>query len=85
MVLEDKGQAMTLTDQLQNTPLKKKMENKIVAHVTHEFSKAGLTLPLPKFRDDMATYDEPAAAKMANRLRAGAMLLAQVLDERETT
>jgi hypothetical protein len=39
---------------------------------------------LPKFRDDMATYDEPAAAKMANRLRAGAMLFAQVLDERET-
>lgn len=76
---------MNLSDQLQNTSLKKKMENKIVAHVTHEFSKAGLTLPLPKFRDEMVTYDEPAAAKLANRLRTGAMLFAQVLDERETT
>lgn len=74
---------MNLSDQLQNSPLKKKMENKIVAHVTHEFSKAGLTLPLPKFRDGMAKYDEPAAAKMANRLRTGAMLFAQVLDEME--
>ncbi|MGO3385925.1 MAG: hypothetical protein ACTIMQ_14590, partial [Acinetobacter guillouiae] len=70
-------------DQLQNTSLKKKMENKIVAHITHEFSKAGLTLPLPKFRDNMVTYDEPAAAKLANRLRTGAMLFAQVLDEME--
>lgn len=76
---------MKISDQLQNTSLKKKMENKIVAHITHEFSKAGLMLPLPKFRDDMATYDEPAAAKLANRLRTGAMLFAQVLDERETT
>lgn len=75
---------MSYTNQLQNTTLKKKMENKIVAHITHEFSKAGLTLPLPKFRDDMVTYDEPAAAKMANRLRTGAMLFAQVLDERES-
>lgn len=75
---------MKISEQLQNTSLKKKMENKIVAHVTHEFSKAGLTLPLPKFRDEMATYDEPAAAKMANRLRTGAMLFAQVMDEMET-
>lgn len=74
---------MSYTNQLQNTTLKKKMENKIVAHITHEFSKAGLTLPLPKFRDDMATYDEPSAAKMANRLRTGAMLFALVLDEME--
>lgn len=75
---------MSYTNQLQNTTLKKKMENKIVAHITHEFSKAGLTLPLPKFRDNMVTYDEPAAAKLANRLRTGAMLFAQVLDEMET-
>lgn len=74
---------MSYTNQLQNTTLKKKMENKIVAHITHEFSKAGLTLPLPKFRDNMVTYDEPAAAKLANRLRTGAMLFAQVLDEME--
>lgn len=75
---------MTLTDQLQNTPLKKKMEDKIAAHITHEFSKAGIPLPLPKFRDDMVTYDEPAAAKISNHIRTGAMLFAQVLDEMES-
>lgn len=70
---------------LQNLAFKKKLENKIAAHITHEYSKAGLELPLPKFRESMVTYDEPAAAKMANRLRSGAVLLAQALDEMEVT
>lgn len=73
---------MKRVEQIQTT-LKKSFENKLVAHITHEFSKANIVLPLPKFRNDMATYDEPAAAKMANRLRTGAMLFAQVLDEKE--
>ena len=76
---------MTNFELLQTQAFKKKLENKIVAHITHEYSKAGLNLPLPKFREDMVTYDEPSAAKMANRLRAGAVLLAQALDEMEAT
>lgn len=53
---------MKRIEQIQTT-LKKNFENKLVAHITHEFSKANIALPLPKFRDGMATYDEPAAAK----------------------
>lgn len=79
---------MTNFELLQTQAFKKKMENKIVAHITHEYSKAGLNLPLPKFREDMVTYDEPSAAKMANRglgELVGAVLLAQALDEMEAT
>ena len=74
---------MKKINQIQTT-LKKKFEDKVAAHITHEYSKAGLTLPLPKFRDDMVTYDEPAAAKISNHIRTGAMLFAQVLDEMES-
>jgi hypothetical protein len=38
--------------------------------------------PLPKFRDNMATYDEANVTKMANRIRTGAVLLARLLDEK---
>ena len=41
---------MTNFELLQTQAFKKKMENKLVAHITHEYSKAGLNLPLPKFR-----------------------------------
>lgn len=74
---------MKRIDLLQTPEFKKKLENKIVSHITHEFSKAGLELPLPKFRQNMVEFDQAAAQKMANRLRSGAVLMAQALDEME--
>lgn len=74
---------MTHIEMLQNPNFKRKLENKIVAHINHEFSKAGRELPLPKFRNDMVTYDEANVAKLVNRIRTGAVLLAQLLDEKE--
>ena len=41
--------------QLQDPTFKRSLENKIVAHINHEFSKAGRELPLPKFRDNVVT------------------------------
>lgn len=77
---------MKISEQLQTLQLQKKVEDKIVAYITTECQKANINpLPLPKFREGLATYDEPKFAKMANRLRKGAVLLAQVLDEREST
>lgn len=75
---------MKISEQLQNQTFQKKIENKIVAYITHECSKSGIDpLPLPKFRDNLATYDDPRFAKMANHVRKGAVLLAQALDEKE--
>lgn len=77
---------MTLNEQLQNPTFQKKVEDKIVAYIITECQKAGINpLPLPKFRNGFATFDEPKFAKIANHLRQGSVILAQVLDERETT
>ena len=69
--------------QLQDPTFKRNLDNKIVAHINHEFSKAGRELPLPKFRDNLVTYDDPNVMKLVNRCRTGAVLLAQLLDEKE--
>ena len=69
--------------QLQDPTFKRSLENKIVAHINHEFSKAGRELPLPKFRDNVVTYDDPNVMKLVKRCRSGAVLLAQLLDEKE--
>lgn len=69
--------------QLQDPTFKRSLENKIVAHINHEFSKAGRELPLPKFRDNVVTYDDPNVMKLVKRCRTGAILLAQLLDEKE--
>lgn len=42
-----------------------------------------LSPPLPKFENDMATYAEANVSKLANRVRTGAVLFAQLLDEKE--
>lgn len=70
---------------LRDPNFKRSLESKIVAHINHEFAKAGRELPLPKFRDNMATYDDPNVTKLANRCRTGAILLAQLLDEKDAT
>lgn len=57
-------------------------EGHIVSHINAEYMKAGMSPPLPKFRDNMATYDEANVTKMANRIRTGAVLLARLLDEK---
>lgn len=68
---------------LQNPDFKRSLENKIVAHINAEYLKLGMSPPLPKFRNNMATYDEANVTKLANRVRTGAVLLAQLLDEKE--
>lgn len=68
---------------IQNPDFKRSLENKIVAHINAEYLKLGMSPPLPKFRDNMATYDEANVTKLANRVRTGAVLLAQLLDEKE--
>ncbi|MPW45333.1 hypothetical protein [Acinetobacter guerrae] len=74
---------MTHLEKLQDPNYKRALENKIVAHINTEYMKAGMSPPLPKFRNDMATYDEPTVTKLANRVRTGAVLFAQLLDEKE--
>lgn len=77
---------MKFSEQLQNPTFQKKVEDKIVAYIITECQKVGIDpLPLPKFRNGFATFDEPKFAKIANHLRQGSVILAQVLDERETT
>lgn len=68
---------------LQNPDFKRSLENKIVAHINAEYLKLGISPPLPKFRNNMATYDEANVTKLANRVRTGAVLLAQLLDEKD--
>ena len=75
---------MTHIEMLKDPNFKRNLDNKIVAHINHEFSKAGRELPLPKFRDNLVTYDDPNVMKLVNRCRTGAVLLAQLLDEKET-
>lgn len=74
---------MTHVEMLQDPNFKRQLESKIVAHINNEFSKRGLELPLPKFRNNIATYDDPNVAKLATRCRAGAVLLARLLDEKD--
>lgn len=74
---------MTHVEMLQDPNFKRQLESKIVAHINNEFSKRGLELPLPKFRNNIATYDDPNVAKLATRCRAGAVLFAQLLDEKD--
>ena len=74
---------MTHIEMLKDPNFKRNLDNKIVAHINHEFSKAGRELPLPKFRDNLVTYDDPNVMKLVNRCRTGAILLAQLLDEKE--
>lgn len=76
---------MTHIKMLQNPEFKRNLENKIVAHINTEYMKADMSLPLPKFRNNMATYDEVNVTKLANRIRTGAVLFAQLLDENEAT
>ena len=74
---------MTHIEMLKDPNFKRNLDNKIVAHINHEFSKAGRELPLPKFRDNLVTYDDPNVMKLVKRCRTGAILLAQLLDEKE--
>ncbi|RKG38638.1 MULTISPECIES: hypothetical protein [unclassified Acinetobacter] len=75
---------MTHIEMLKDPNFKRNLDNKIVAHINHEFSKAGRELPLPKFRDNLVTYDDPNVMKLVNRCRTGAVLLAQLLDEKSS-
>ncbi|MDM1718073.1 hypothetical protein [Acinetobacter towneri] len=72
---------MTHIDMLKDPAFKRSLENKIVAHINTEYMKAGMSPPLPKFRNDVATYDEENVTKLAKRIRVGIVLLAQTLDE----
>lgn len=72
---------MTYVQKLQDPTFKRSLENKIVAHINTEYMKAGMSPPLPKFRNDVATYDEENVTKLAKRIRVGIVLLAQTLDD----
>lgn len=73
---------MTHIEMLQNPDFKRSLENKIVAHINTEYMKAGMSPPVPKFRNNMATYEEANVTKLANRVRTGMVLFAQALDEK---
>ncbi|WP_151706796.1 hypothetical protein [Acinetobacter sp. TUM15064] len=74
---------MTHFEMLQSPNFKLSLERKIVAHITEEYLKVGMSPPLPKYVNDMATYAEANVSKLANRVRTGAVLFAQLLDEKE--
>jgi hypothetical protein len=74
---------MTHLDLLRSPNFKRSFERKIVAHINAEYMKAGMSPPLPKFENDMATYAEANVSKLANRVRTGAVLFAQLLDEQK--
>ena len=74
---------MNHLDLLRSPNFKRSFERKIVAHINSEYMKAGMSPPLPKFENDMATYAEENVSKLANRVRTGAVLFAQLLDEKE--
>lgn len=74
---------MTYLEMLQDADFKRRFENKIVAHINAEYMKVGISPPLPKFRNNVANYDEANVTKLANRVRTGAVLLAQFLDEQK--
>lgn len=73
---------MTHIEMLQDPDFKRSLENKIVAHINTEYMKAGMSPPVPKFRNNMATYEEANVTKLANRVRTGMVLMAQALDEK---
>ena len=60
---------MTHLEMLQDPDFKRSLENKIVAHINTEYMKAGMSPPVPKFRNNMATYEEANVTKLANRVR----------------
>lgn len=74
---------MTHIEMLQSPNFKRSLERKIVAHITEEYLKAGMSPPLPKYENDMATYAEANVSKLANRVRTGAVLYALLLDEQK--
>lgn len=74
---------MTHIEMLQDPDFKRSLENKIVAHINTEYMKAGMSPPVPKFRNNKATYEEANVTKLANRVRTGMVLMAQALDEKE--
>ena len=74
---------MTHLEMLQSPNFKLSLERKIVAHITAEYLKAGMSPPLPKYVNNMATYAEANVSKLANRVRTGAVLFAQLLDEQK--
>ncbi|RSE16426.1 hypothetical protein [Acinetobacter johnsonii] len=74
---------MTYIEMLRSPNLKRSFERKIVAHINAEYMKVGMSPPLPKFENDMATYAEANVSKLANRVRTGAVLYAQLLDEQK--
>lgn len=74
---------MTYIEMLRSPNLKRSFERKIVAHINAEYMKVGMSPPLPKFENDMATYAEANVSKLANRVRTGAVLFAQLLDEQK--
>lgn len=73
---------MTHLEMLQDPDFKRSLENKNVAHINTEYMKAGMSPPVPKFRNNMATYEEANVTKLANRVRTGMVLMAQALDEK---
>lgn len=74
---------MTYIEMLRCPNFKRSFERKIVAHINAEYMKAGMSPPLPKYENGMATYAEANVSKLANRVRTGAVLFAQLLDEKE--
>lgn len=74
---------MTHLEMLEDPDFKRSLENKIVAHINTEYMKAGMSPPVPKFRNNMATYEEANVTKLANRVRTGMVLMAQALDEKD--
>ena len=74
---------MNHLDLLRSPNFKRSFERKIVAHINAEYMKVGMSPPLPKFENDMATYAEANVSKITNRDRTVAVLFAQLLDEQK--
>ncbi|WP_336929950.1 hypothetical protein [Acinetobacter tandoii] len=74
---------MTYIEMLQDPKIKQRLENKLIAHVNSEYMKAGLSPPLPIIRNNMTYYEDEKVTKLANRVRVGIVILAQLLDELE--
>ena len=76
---------MTPVEMLQDPTFKRDLENRIVRHINDEYMRAGMSPPLPKFRNDVVHYDDKTPNKLANRLRAGMRILAKALDEKDAS
>lgn len=72
---------MTYIEMLQDPKIKRRLEDKLIAHVNSEYLKAGLSPPLPIIRNNMTNYEDAKVTKLANRVRVGIVILAQLLDE----